>query len=149
MSSKTILLGTDCSPAGKQALVVATSLARDTGARLIIAHVSESELHPVGELFNEEPKATPKETAQLEAILPTDSSVVYEHRLLFGEPGSVSVVKPADELLKLAREAHVDMIVIGTHGRSGLGRMLIGSVAEQVVRGATCPVVTVKTPPDA
>jgi len=146
MSTKKILLATDYSPAGAEALRVATALARDSGSCLMIAHVSESELHPVGELFEEEPKASPKETAQLEAILPTDSSVVFEHRLLFGEPGSLSVVKPADELLKLAREEDVDMIVIGTHGRSGLGRMLMGSVAERVVRAATCPVVTVKQP---
>lgn len=148
MPHKKILLATDYSPAGEQALKVATSLARDTGSRLIIAHVSESELHPVGELFNEEPKMSPREIAQLEAIQPTASSVEYEHRLLFGEPGSMEMVKPADEILKLASEEHVDMIVIGTHGRSGLGRMLMGSVAEHVIRGAACPVVTVKQPSD-
>ena len=144
MSSKKILLATDCSQACAEALIVASSLARDTSSRLIIAYVSESELHPVGELFNEEPKASPTEMAQLEAIRPTDSSVKYEHRLLFGEPGSVSVVKPADPILKLAREENVDMIVIGTHGRSGLLRIVMGSVAQQVLNGATCPVVTVK-----
>ena len=144
MSSKKILLATDCSPAGAQALVVASSLARDTGSRLIIAHVSESELHPVGELFKEEPKASPRETAQLEAIRPTDSCVECEHRLLFGEPGSVSVAKPAEAILQLAREENVDMIVIGTHGRAGLRRLVMGSVAQQVLNGATCPVVTVK-----
>ena len=115
---------------------------------LLIVHVSEREQYPVGELFDEEPQANPRETAQLEAILPTDSSVEYEHRLLFGEPGSSSTVKPADEILKLASAEQVDMIVIGTHGRSGLGRMVMGSVAEQVIRGATCPVVAVKQPPE-
>ena len=144
MSSKKILLATDCSKGAEQALVVATLLARDTDSRLIIAHVSECELHPVGELFNEEPKASPKEMAQLEAVRPTESSVQYEHRLLFGEPGSVNTVKPADEILKLANEENVDMIVIGTHGRSGLRRVLMGSVAEQVLHHATCPVITVK-----
>ena len=149
MSSKKILLATDCSQAGAEALIVATSLARDTGSHLIIAYVSESSLHPVGELFNEERKASPKETARLEAIRPTDSSVEYEHRLLFGEPGSVNTVKPADAILKLAREENVDMIVIGTHGRSGLRRIVMGSVAQQVLNDATCPVVTVKHKPEA
>jgi len=59
-------------------------------------------------------------------------------------PGSVNAVKPADAILKLAREENVDMIVIGTHGRSGLRRIVMGSVAQQVLYGATCPVVTVK-----
>ena len=43
-------------------------------------------------------------------------------------------------------EAHTDLIVMGTHGRTGMGRLLMGSVAEQVVRQAPCPVVTVKAP---
>jgi len=85
MSSEKILLATDCSQACEEALIVATSLARDTGSRLIIAYVSESELHPVGELFNEEPKASPRDTARLQAVRPPDSSVDHEHRLLFGE----------------------------------------------------------------
>jgi nucleotide-binding universal stress UspA family protein len=70
--------------------------------------------------------------------------VECEHRLLFGEPGSVSAVKPADAILKLAQDENVDMIVIGTHGRAGLLRLVMGSVAQQVLNGATCPVVTVK-----
>lgn len=146
MPSKKILYATDCSPAGEQALQVATSLARDSGARLIIACVSESELYPVGELFDEEPEPNPTEIAQLEAIVPTDATVDYEHRLLYGEAGSAKMVQPAQEILRLAGEENVHMIVVGTHGRSGLGRLLMGSVAEQVLRGATCPVVTVKQP---
>jgi len=52
----------------------------------------------------------------------------------------------ATEILRLAQETGSDLIVMGTHGRTGLARLLMGSVAEQVVRKAPCPVLTVKTP---
>jgi len=55
-----------------------------------------------------------------------------------------------EETLRVAQEANADLIVMGTHGWTGLGRLLMGSVAEQVVRRASCPVLTVKAPfPDA
>jgi len=50
------------------------------------------------------------------------------------------------EILRVAREESADLIVMGTHGRTGLGRLLMGSVAEQVMRRAPCPVLTVKSP---
>jgi nucleotide-binding universal stress UspA family protein len=52
----------------------------------------------------------------------------------------------ADAILQVARETGCDVIVMGTHGRTGLVRLLVGSVAEQVVRHAPCPVLTVKSP---
>lgn len=52
--------------------------------------------------------------------------------------------KPADELLATAREWNADLIVIGTHGRSGVSRLVMGSTAESVLRRATCPVLIVK-----
>lgn len=51
----------------------------------------------------------------------------------------------ADAILEAAREASVDLVVMGTHGRSGLRRLILGSVAEQVVRRADCPVLTVRS----
>ena len=53
---------------------------------------------------------------------------------------------PVVEILEVTREAPCDLIVMGTHGRTGLGRLLMGSVAEQVLRRASCPVLTVRTP---
>jgi nucleotide-binding universal stress UspA family protein len=52
----------------------------------------------------------------------------------------------APEILRVAEESHCDVIVLGTHGRTGLARLLLGSVAEQVVRRASCPVLMVKGP---
>jgi nucleotide-binding universal stress UspA family protein len=65
--------------------------------------------------------------------------VPYEHRLLSGDP--------AEEIVKFANEAHCDLIVMGTHGRTGFRRLLMGSVAEAVVRTANCAVMTYKHHP--
>jgi nucleotide-binding universal stress UspA family protein len=54
--------------------------------------------------------------------------------------------EPADAIVQYARSAHIDLIVIGTHGRSGLSQLLVGSVAERVVHHAPCPVLTVRQP---
>ena len=75
---------------------------------------------------------------QLQQLRPQDPKVPVEHRLVEGTA--------ATEILRLAEETKCDVIVLGTHGRTGFGRLLMGSVAEQVVRRAPCPVVTVKTP---
>ena len=72
----------------------------------------------------------------LAEVVPTDKSVGYEHRLLVGSPASA--------IVHLAEKEGVDMIVMPTHGRTGLMRLLMGSVAEEVVRKAKCPVLTVK-----
>jgi universal stress protein A len=53
---------------------------------------------------------------------------------------------PYEEISRFAEEEKIDLIVIGTHGRTGLDRMLFGSTAEQVVRHAPCPVITVRLP---
>ena len=61
--------------------------------------------------------------------------------------GAVAIVEqsnePASEILRYAESANIDLIVMGTHGRTGLGRLVLGSVAEAVVRAAPCPVLTV------
>jgi universal stress protein A len=58
----------------------------------------------------------------------------------------VAVGRPAEEILRVAEEAGVDLIVMGTHGRTGLRHVLLGSVAEAVERTAGCAVLTVKAP---
>jgi nucleotide-binding universal stress UspA family protein len=64
--------------------------------------------------------------------------VQLEYRLGTGDP--------ATEILRLAGETKCDLIVMGTHGRTGLTRLVLGSVAEEVLRQAPCPVLAVKTP---
>ena len=74
----------------------------------------------------------------LEKIKPADPKVQYVHRMVTGDP--------ATEIVRVAKEEGVDLIVMSTHGRSGLTRVLMGSVAELVVRRAECPVLTFKQP---
>jgi nucleotide-binding universal stress UspA family protein len=74
----------------------------------------------------------------LEQIRPADPRLEVRHRLAEGDP--------AEEILRAAEEEGADLIVMGTHGRGGLSRLLMGSVAEAVMRKALCPVLTVRGP---
>jgi nucleotide-binding universal stress UspA family protein len=65
-------------------------------------------------------------------------NVSVEYHLLEGEP--------AEEIVRLAKSNNIDLIIMGSHGRTGLSRLLMGSVAEQVVRRAECAVLTIKHP---
>jgi len=142
MNAKKILFPTDFSTASDAGLAHAATLARETGATLLIAHVEEPMPAYVGEMYYGVPlPSNPEVRRMLNAIVPSDPEVRYEHRLLFGNP--------AEEIVRLANEEHADMIVMGTHGRKGFSRMLMGSVAEAVVRRAECPVFTLKQPPIA
>ena len=138
MKYKKILFATDFSPASETALQYATALARDSGATLLIAHVEEMPMpYAGGEMYFAQPEyPNPEVRRMLEAITPPDKTVKYEHRLEMGTA--------ADDIVRVAEEENADMIVIGTHGRTGLMRVLMGSVAESVMRYAKCPVLTVK-----
>jgi nucleotide-binding universal stress UspA family protein len=146
MNFKTILFPTDYSPTSQRALSVATSMARDSDALLLIAHVSEREPYPVGEPAHSAPSPSDAELEQLHSVVPSDPDVRYRHHYLYGEPGSAEVTKPENVIVNFAEENDVDLIVLGTHGRTGFGRLLMGSVAEAVLRSATCPVLTIRQP---
>ena len=135
-----ILTSTDFSELSKPAFEVACSLARDYGAELIVCHVSPWPVAGVVEGITVEiPTGSLEETeGQLLQMLPEDSKVKVSHRLERGEASA--------EILKVAAETKADLIVMGTHGRGGLSRLLIGSVTEDVMRKAPCPVLTVKSP---
>jgi nucleotide-binding universal stress UspA family protein len=141
LAIRTILYPTDFSERAEYAFQLACALARDYGARLLIAHVKTPPEVVFGEMG-----ALPPEPVETEVILkerlmnirPADEHIPYEHFFMVGEA--------AEEIVRLANEKRSDIIVMGTHGRRGFGRFLMGSVAEQVVRKATCPVVTIKAP---
>lgn len=135
MSQKTILFPTDFSTASDAALRHAEALAKSSGARLLIAHIEEPPLaYGGGELYYGLPEPnTERIRSMLEAVRPSDPSVSFEHRLTMGDPAS--------EVVRIADEENAEMIVMGTHGRTGLTRLLMGSVAELIVRRASCPVL--------
>lgn len=139
-----ILFATDYSELSEEALDVATRLAKDEDAVLLIVHVSETEKYPIGEPCVHEPQPFEPEVEELKTVVPADPTVRYEHRLAYGEPGSVEHTKPAEVIVKVAEEEGADMIVLATHGRKGLAHLLMGDVAEEVMRNAPCPVVAVR-----
>lgn len=133
-----ILFPTDFSTAGHAALEMATSLARDRGAKLLIVHVEESPTaYGGGEFYDGISEPDREElNRMLTEVLPTDESVSYEQHMLVGTPAAA--------IVQFAEDKAVDLIVLPTHGRTGLLRLLMGSVAEEIVRKAKCPVLTLK-----
>jgi nucleotide-binding universal stress UspA family protein len=136
---KIILQPTDFSESSENAFHLACSLARDYEARLILLHVVPPPLSHGEVIARQQPdgyyEQLEKELNRLQQLHPR---VCIERRLEDGDPEAT--------ILRVAQEISCDLIVMGTHGRSGLGRLLVGSVAESVLRQAPCPVLTVKTP---
>ncbi len=140
MKAKIILFPTDFSSCSDAPLEYATALARDMDAALLIVHVEEPPMaYGGGEMYYGITEPDLAELGRMLAkIVPTDPAVPCEHRLLSGNP--------ARTIVELAKEEEVDLIVLGTHGRTGFRRLLMGSIAEAVVRTAPCPVLTLKQP---
>jgi universal stress protein A len=137
MGAKKILFPTDFSAAAIAALAEAKTEAKVRGATLIVLHVQESTVYDAdlrdGRL---EPNFELLDRMFNELKPNDDQSIPVVYRFSIGDP--------ATEILRTASDEDVDMIVMGTRGRSGLPRWLMGSVAETVIRHATCPVLTFK-----
>jgi len=134
---KKILYPTDFSSFSNQAYFHAVALAEQHGASLTVLYVFVPGLN--------EPAAPPGAAAQrhywreqLEQIRPVDPGIAVHHVLLEGDPAS--------EIVRYAADNVIDLIVMGTHGRTGLERLLMGSVAEKVLRESSCSVLVVKLP---
>jgi nucleotide-binding universal stress UspA family protein len=142
MQLKRILFPFDFSEVSRTSLPLAKSLARDTGAALVVVYVHERPVElmaeggiPISSLDAD----TDSWKRELTKALPADPNIPCEHHVLVGSP--------ATEIVKFAKETQADLIVMSTHGRRGLSHLLMGSVAEAVVRRAHCPVLTMKPPP--
>jgi nucleotide-binding universal stress UspA family protein len=134
-----ILCPTDFSDPAHTAFDVACALARDYDADLIVCHVTPPSVAAVAEgVMLELPEdTTGADAARLERLSPDDPAVRIARRMRQGDA--------AAEILKLAADEEADLIVMGTHGRGGLARLVLGSVAESVMRRAPCPVLTLKS----
>src|SRR5262249_9165152 len=138
---RTILHPNDFSEQAQHAFAVACSLARDHGARLVVLYVRAPAVAAYGEMgpIVPDPAWAPADVkAGLAALHLPDPGVEVEYRVGDGDP--------AAEIIRLGSEVKANLIVMGTHGRTGLGRLLLGSVAEVVPRRAPCPVLTLKAP---
>ncbi len=146
MNVRSILLPTDFSECARKAVPYAADLARLTGARVVCLHVVEPVVPAVGWTPIAEPLPVADVGEQLEDSASRElprfarceefEGLEVEDLITRGEA--------AAEIVRAARERGVDLIVISSHGRTGLGRILFGSTAESVVRHAPCPVLVVK-----
>jgi nucleotide-binding universal stress UspA family protein len=129
---KRVLYATDFSSYSTQAYFHAVALAEQHRASLTIVFVYTPGIEGAEWFTREEWRQ------QLEQIRPTNPGIAVHHVFLEGDP--------ADELVRYSKDAHIDLIVLGTHGRTGVERLLMGSVAEKVMREACCSVLVVKLP---
>jgi nucleotide-binding universal stress UspA family protein len=149
-----ILVPTDFSPASAAAVQYGVALARSFKAKLHLLHVEarhDLEIIVERELVVEKALSTtvgtkvPQNAARelLAKILTEDEEheLQAEYVLRAGGVGG-----PYVEIVRYAKERNIDLIVMGTHGRGGVAHMLMGSVAEKMVRRAPCPVLTVRHP---
>ncbi len=165
MDVQKILVPVDYSEDSLQALQWGASLSAKYGAKLILLHVvpkAVEEVYPSGPEWispftppsyyyeGMAPGSRPGRTERIVIDLQERGRAQladFAHKNLKDPmPMDLQVVagKPADEILRVAREQRVDLIVMGTHGRTGLRHLLLGSVAEEVTRHAPCPVFTVR-----
>ena len=145
---KKILVATDFSEPSDNALAYGQDLARTFGAKLVVLHVVDNiagrAYGPEGFILTE-----PHLQDDLEAgaFTQLDTVVSAEDRdMLKAETIVLTSNAPAAAITTYAQQSNVDLIVMGTHGRGAVAHLLMGSVAERVVRTAPCPVLTVRRP---
>jgi len=147
MLPKKILVCSDFSENSVQARITATQYAKVFNAELLILHVMSNRLMGYPNLAAK----APKEMALIEEhiwegvneeleLLANDSLREIEEVRTFSRTGEA-----ADEIVRFAREEEADLIVMGTHGWTGVRHLVMGSTAENVVRNSPCPVLTVRS----
>jgi nucleotide-binding universal stress UspA family protein len=143
---RTLLVSTDFSDYGDAAIAQAFRLAKDYGARVVLLHVLDAR-PPVNPLYaHYYPIPTPEQNRQAEAKAAEElrARIPVELRDSNRVETLVTQGSPAPEILRIAGEQQASLIVIATHGRTGLHHFALGSVAERVIRHAPCPVLVVR-----
>lgn len=134
-----VLVAYDFGEASEKALVYGQNLTSAFGGRLHVLHVADVIATTASQFYPDHPgdpemRAEALALKHLRALVP-DGSATLAVRISSS---------PANAIVEYARSIHADVIVVGTHGRDGVSRMLMGSVAEHVVRHAPCPVLVVR-----
>ena len=141
---------TDFSECANYALSYAASLARTFGASILCVHVIEPMVPTVGYSGMTEPLPIADISDQLEDSAERELPKIGECEECAGLEIEELIVhgEAASEIVRVAKDRRVDLIIIASHGRTGLGRILFGSTAEAIVRHASCPVLVVKPSQD-
>jgi nucleotide-binding universal stress UspA family protein len=145
---KKILVPTDFGDAADAALAYARALARNFGASIEVLHVAEdvSARMFAGEVYVAVPQALQQDVEEMARKQLDQRLIDDDPQPLPVRPVVMTSNAPALTIVKYAQETKVDLIVMGTHGRGALSHLLMGSVAERVVRLAGCPVLVVRHP---
>jgi nucleotide-binding universal stress UspA family protein len=146
---------TDFSAGADAALACAVTLCHQFSGSLTILHVQEIPVDLPGFLFTATMRKEVEDECRASMARAKDRANRVAIELAGHEPNlaigtQIVLGTPSTEIVAIAKRDHYDVIVMGTHGRRGLEQLLLGSVAERVVRLASCPVLTVReTPPSA
>jgi nucleotide-binding universal stress UspA family protein len=144
MQFRHILAPTDFSEYSKKAVASALEWAKKFGAKLTILHVVELPPYPVEGYVPPNLSATflddveRQATAELAQLVPEAEAAKVEVARV------VAVGTPYRTIIETAEANHVDLIVMATAGRTGFSHLVLGSIAERVVRTASCPVLTIR-----
>lgn len=147
ISLKKILVATDFSEAADAALAYGRALARAFGSQLHVLHVADDAYVRLGGdayaavLPQLQDELEAEARRRLEALLIDNDPVPLNTKAVV-----VTSTATAMAIVDYAKHAAVELIIVGTHGRGAVAHMIVGSVAERVVRSAPCPVLTVRHP---
>jgi nucleotide-binding universal stress UspA family protein len=143
--TKRILYATDFSKASERALQEAINLAKQNKAEILVAHVIEPAPYVAGEEFaSGEIYAKLEEVAKRQAQGSLAKLMQQLKRAKVKTQSLLLKGSAHDQIVKAAKSKKADLIVIGTHGRTGLSKLFMGSVAGKVISSAACPVITVR-----
>jgi universal stress protein A len=145
---KKILVATDFGPESETAVRYGRELARGFGGSLHVLHVTENLFSRVMDAYSYA-GLSPDVQAEIERGCQRETEALLEEedrRELRAVAVTVTSNRPSTAIVDYARDQGIDLIVIGTHGRGPLGHLMLGNVAERVVRTAPCPVLTVRQP---
>jgi nucleotide-binding universal stress UspA family protein len=151
MTAPHFLVPVDFSPSSEQALAYAMALAAKLQARVTVLHVIDR--LPMAERYaavSPRPNRVSAYLQNLEAEVQQRLDAQHKQIQEAGLAGKVLMTHgvPSQTIVAIARDKHVDLIVMGTHGRTGVHHLLMGSVAEKVVRLAPCPVLVTRAAPE-
>jgi nucleotide-binding universal stress UspA family protein len=144
-SIKRILVPTDSSPGAAAAAEIAARMARDLHAAIDVVTIVDTS--PLEEAYGDVAFRTQR-IGEIRAVAHRHATD-FAGRHFAGIPQVDVHVRDGNtflEILQAARDFHSDLIIMGTHGRTGIAHLLIGSVAEKVVRASSVPVMTVRAP---